>query len=247
MNALRPLIGISSPLGSCVEEFPTTLPKLAPYIGAVVGNGGVPVLFPVGLPHAELRAAYERVQGVLIAGGSDVDPQRYGQKPHASAGAPNKLRDEAEILLVRWALEDHKPLLALCRGCQVVNVACGGTLYQDIPSQLPEAGRHQFDSSPGHRSELAHSLILVENSRLAEILGVTEIRTNSFHHQAVKDVGENLCVSTRAPDGIIEGLEAAKKHPFFLAVQSHPEELWHTTERHWAKLFQAFIGSTTRG
>jgi putative glutamine amidotransferase len=170
-----------------------------------------------------LRAAYKQVDALLLPGGEDVNPRHYGEPPHEKCGPPSPARDATELALARWAVAEGKPLLAICRGIQVLNVALGGSLYQDIAAQVPGAGRH--DWYPDHpRSLRAHDAVLEPDSRLATMVGSASLPVNSLHHQAVKDVAAGLRVVACAPDGVVEALEAAG-HPFAMAVQWHPEEL----------------------
>jgi putative glutamine amidotransferase len=208
------------------------------YIRCVFEAGGVPVLLPQTDDPAALRALFERVDGLLLPGGGDIHPARYGEGVLPACGTIDLLRDDVELTLASWAVVERKPLLAICRGIQVLNVALGGSLYQDISAQLPDAGRH--DWYPSHpRDRLSHEVRLVADTRLAQIVGEPRIRVNSLHHQAAKAVAPGLQVSARSPDEIVEGLEVPG-HPFALAVQWHPEEL-ASTQPPARALFRAFI------
>jgi putative glutamine amidotransferase len=153
-------------------------------------------------------------------------------------------RDRVELLLARKAAEDNLPLLAICRGVQVLNVAWGGTLYQDVPTQIPNALRHNFH--PDHaRNHLGHEVSIVAGTLLAELLGEARLGVNSFHHQAARDVAPGLRVSATSPDGVIEALEAPDKR-FVLGVQWHPEELVGD-DRRMKRLFDAFVSAAACG
>lgn len=196
------------------------------YVRAVELAGGLPIVFAPGKPEdvAELLA---RVDGLLLTGGSDVDPAIYGEDRHASVTHVIRERDDFEIALARTALERDLPLLAICRGQQVLNVATGGTLVQDIPSQVSNGVDHDPERE---RWELAHVVEIVPGTRLRTLLGKDQVSVNSFHHQAVKDLGQGLSVSARAPgDGVIEGVEANDRR-FTVGVQWHPEGLWNQSE-----------------
>jgi len=195
------------------------------YINAVALAGGAPLLIPLFTDEIALRAIYRMLDGLLLSGGVDIDPSRYGQTPHEKLGAVDALRDEVELTLTRWAVEEDKPVFAICRGIQVLNVALGGTLYQDIPSQIESALQHPYQ--PGKaRDFLAHSVELVPHTLLADMLSLSEnsVAVNSMHHQSLWDVAPGCIVTARAPDGVIEGIECPQ-HRFVVGVQWHPEEM----------------------
>lgn len=184
------------------------------YAQAVAGVGGVPVLLPaVGDP----LAAFPALAGVLLAGGCDIDPRHYGEAAHEHLGDVDPDRDTWELALARACLAHGIPVLGLCRGHQVLTVASGGTLWQDLPSQFPSAVRHQGDDEP------THPVTVVRGTRLAEFVGENPT-VNSRHHQAAQRLGPGWVVSAQAPDGVIEGIELSG-HPFALGVQWHPEDL----------------------
>jgi putative glutamine amidotransferase len=176
------------------------------------------------------------VAGLLVTGGEDVAPGRYGETAHPTVQAHDE-RDEMEIALVIEAQRRRLPTLAICRGIQVVNVAFGGTLIQDIPSQCANA----LDHDPGvPRDARIHEVRLQAGSKLVRALGTDRLMTNSFHHQALARVSSELCVTARATDGIIEGAESADPAWWMLGVQWHPEELANTPEPWDRNLFSAF-------
>jgi putative glutamine amidotransferase len=187
-----------------------------------------------------LRALYDRLDGLLLPGGADLDPVWYGEvaRPECGVEGVDPLRDRVELALTRWALADERPVLGICRGQQTLNVAAGGTLYQDVGHQVSGAWRHQY---LGERSELVHPIAVAPDSRLARVFGATEFRVNSIHHQAVARLAPGLRDVAHAPDGVIEGLEHAA-HPFALAVQFHPEELTPDHEPS-SRLFAAFVAA----
>jgi putative glutamine amidotransferase len=219
-----PVIGIT-----CTEvqaehaERPPKIGQNRTYVRAVTRAGAAPVLIPYITIEPRLRALYVVLDGLLLSGGDDVDPAHYGERVHEKCRAIDPQRDEMELMLARWAIDDGKPLLAICRGIQVLNVALGGSLYQDIQAQIPGAERH--DWYPGYpRDHRPHTVAILPDTRLAHILEATTLPVNSLHHQALKDVAPGLIVTARAPDGIVEAAEA-DDHPFAVAVQWHPEEL----------------------
>jgi putative glutamine amidotransferase len=209
-------------------------------VNAVAEAGGVPVLVPLLEDEAALRVLYERVDGILLPGGADLSPTRYRELPHPEAGVygVDEVLDHLELALARWALAEGKPVLGVCRGHQALNVAAGGSLYQDIGLALEGALIHWQD---GARDSLVHPIAVARDSRLAAIFGATDLYVNSMHHQAVADLAPGFRGVARAPDGVLEALEH-ETHPFALAVQFHPEELI----RHHApslRLFAAFIAA----
>jgi putative glutamine amidotransferase len=198
-------------------------------------------------PLASPRAAREilsRVDGLVITGGEDVEPSRYGQPRSDKCGKSNSARDETEIALIREAREIRKPLLAICRGPQVVNVALGGTLIQDIPSEIPGALPHNSDDD---RATRVHEVTIDEGSLISSAIGANTIRVNSFHHQSVKDIAPGLIVTARAPDGIVEGIEPADDDWWMIGVQWHPEEMNDSPEPWDRGLFRAFADRLTEG
>jgi putative glutamine amidotransferase len=190
----------------------------AEYVESVRRAGAIPWLIPPGEPR--WRELLERVDGLLFTGGGDVDPARYGGKPHAQIYGVDRERDELEIALVRAAIETRKPVLAICRGCQVVNVALGGTLIEHLSDE--PAGTRVAHRGDGAGTRAFHAVEVDGGSKLAEILGPLQREPSSSHHQAIRCVAQSLDVVARAPDGAIEGVEM-RAHPFFVAVQWHPE------------------------
>jgi putative glutamine amidotransferase len=205
------------------EQAPPGVGQNRSYIDALVQAGAAPILIPHPQDETRLRGLYERLHGLLLPGGLDVNPAHYGEPKNDWCGSISPSLDRVELALARWAAEEGKPLLAICRGIQVLNVALGGTLYQDIKVQVPGAEKH--DWYPGYpRDKLAHSVAVEPHTRLAHILGAASVQVNSLHHQAIKDLAPGLSIIAQAPDGIVEAVEA-KAHPFALGVQWHPEEL----------------------
>lgn len=227
----KPRIGITCDVG----ERPEGLHRLRrEYIEAIFDLGGLPLLLPP-LPNvgkAEVKALCESLDGVLISGGGhDVDPAHYGESPLCELPL-NPLRTHFELLLAREAVRRDMPVLGVCGGCQVLNVATGGSLYQDIRRQVPGALPHRADRSA------RHEVAVEPRSLLGEILGRRRLKVNTSHHQAIKEVGPGFQVSARAPDGVIEAIERRK--PFVLGVQWHPENLYRT-DRAAVELLRAFL------
>lgn len=192
------------------------------YVRSVEKAGGVPVLL-APVDEALVPALLERVDGLVFSGGADVDPARYGHEPHPKLGPLAPQRDGFELALLRAAVERDVPCLCICRGHQVLNVALGGTLIQDLPSKLSGG----LDHDPRkQRDELAHDVALVPGTRLHAILGgQPQVAVNSFHHQAIDTPAPGLVVCARAADGVIEGAELPGRR-LVLGVQWHPESFW---------------------
>ena len=208
-----------------------------PYITALEAAGSAPVILPLAMGVETLRSLYERMDGLFMAGGGDLNPACYGQGAYAKTEGVDALRDEAELLLARWAMEDGRPLLGVCRGVQTLNVAAGGTLLQDVGDQWPNAIRHQyFPEKP--RNYVAHDISTLPGTWLSDILG-HGAHVNSFHHQAVEKVADGFRVSAVAPDGVIEAIEH-QSGSFVVGVQWHPESLIETDSTMYA-LFEEFI------
>jgi len=219
-----PVIGITGRTDQ--SDRPPSLPLFAispTYVRAVELGGGAPLVVLPHLEEAELRAIFEHVDGLLLSGGGDISPALYGEEDGGLLWALDERRDRTELALARWALAEGLPLLAICRGIQVLNVAAGGTLIQDIPTQVRGALSHS--TVAGRPMDVVtHTVQVAAGSRLAALVGTGELGVNSAHHQAAKAVGARLAITARAPDGIVEGLEAPD-HPFCVGVQWHPEAM----------------------
>ena len=215
----------------------------ANYVRAVLAAGGLPIIMVPDLSREEAIELFGECDGLLLTGGEDVDPSHYGASPHPKLGTVDPRRDVNELALVAEARARDLPILGICRGIQLCNVAFGGTLIQDIASQRPSDINHD---SPSPRDVRSHRVALTEHSRLAEILGATVLEANSFHHQAIDQLGHGLTASATAPDGIIEGVESSDPHEWIVAVQWHPEELALQPESADLRLFAALIAAARR-
>ncbi len=237
---MQPLIGITSAEWVRPDTGWVYNRMYQPIALGVARAGGLPVLIPTRLDETSLRAIYDRLDGVLIPGGVDVDPAHYGEAPNPHLGSVDAPRDALELPLVRWAVADDLPVFGICRGHQVLNVALGGTLVQDIPSQLETPIDHnQTDDVP--RGRHAHPVEIDPTSRLAQVMGTTRAEVNSLHHQSVGQAAPGLCVTALSPDGIVEALEHPGK-TFVLSVQWHPEDM-ATNEEAMQRLFDAFVAA----
>jgi putative glutamine amidotransferase len=208
------------------------------YVRAVADAGGAAVIVPPLADGPTLEAIYRGLDGLLLPGGGDVAPRLFGQQPHPCLGSVDEELDQVELTLTRWSLRDGLPILAICRGIQVLNVAAGGDLIQDIPAQLPGALAHQ--SASGLPADwIAHEVAIVLGTRLAGLVGVAPLGTNSRHHQAVDRAAEGFVVSATASDGVVEGIEQTGSR-FAVGVQFHPEDLYQSQPRA-AALFAGFV------
>ena len=243
ITARRPLIGV--PMGRERSQRFFGLPMYImnqTYVRELEKRGALPVLIPLNMSEATLRGTFERLDGLFLPGGEDIDPSNYGEERHDQLGPVDKERDRTELSLTRWAIEWGMPVLGVCRGVQVINVACGGALYQDLHSQAAELDKHDFYPPKFERFRVSHDVRIEPDSRLAQALGhVHEI--NSMHHQGIKRLGYGLRVVATAPDGLPEALECPAL-PFVLGVQWHPEEL-AKTDPHSADLFTRFVWASS--
>src|ERR1700752_5154700 len=230
----RPRIGITMRIEHTTDRFYLS----RHYSEAVAAAGGAPVHISL-IPDADyIDAAVDSLDGILLPGSdSDVDPLRYGQQPHPALGTVQTIKDETDLLVIQALEKRRLPLLAICFGMQVLNVSRGGTLIQDIGSQVPEAIKHE-QGAP--RDRPSHRIKMLENSKLSEIAGSSDSIVNSHHHQAIESVGADLIATAWTNDGIIEALEDPRADRFVLAVQWHPELGWEK-DLLSQRLFRAFV------
>ena len=232
---MKPVIGITT--NNITNSYGQHLVQLQrSYVKAVMDAGGVPLLIPSLVAEDGWDAVYSRLDGVLFSGGGDISLDYFRGDPHPRIDDVDLERDSVELKMVQAAASDGKPFLGICRGCQVVNVALGGTLYTHLPDQLPNALDHSY---PGNmRTVLVHDVKIEEGTRIAEIMGEPILKVNSLHHQGLKDIAPALRVTGHAPDGLVEAIELPN-HPFGLAVQWHPE--WLTDQDATRNLFRKFV------
>lgn len=207
------------------------------YLQAVTDAGMVPLVTPPLDDRTAADGILRSVDGLILTGGEDVDPARYGASRHEKTYPPHPHRDAWELALLDAAHRRRLPTLAICRGIQIVNVAFGGTLVQHLPEEWPGVLQHD---ETGDRAALVHPVAVAPGSRLADLLGATIVDANSSHHQAVADPGAGLHVTAHAPDGVIEGLEWTGDDWWLTAVQWHPEELVRRAEAWHRNLFEGF-------
>lgn len=237
MTQTRPRIGIPMRIEQTTNRF---------YLGrdyseAVEGAGGLPIHISL-IPKADyIDAVVSELDGILLPGSdSDVDPLRYGQQPHPQLGTVQTIKDETDLLVIAAAERKQIPVFAICFGMQVLNVSRGGTLIQDINSQVPGAIKHE-QGPP--RDRPSHRISLNENTRLANMAGAVDALVNSHHHQAIESVGANLVATAWSTDGIVEALEDPRPDRFIVAVQWHPELGWQN-DLFSQRLFQTFVNES---
>lgn len=232
---MKPIIGITTNQSKNEYGQPTIM-LMQSYVNAVIQAGGVPVLIPSLIAEDGWDAVYARLDGVLFSGGGDISLDYFRGDPHPRIDDVDLQRDSVELKMVQAAASDGKPFLGICRGCQVINVALGGSLYTHIADQVPKALDHDY---PGNkRTVLVHEVKIEEGTRIADIYGEPIIKVNSLHHQGLKDIAPSLRITGHAPDGLVEAVELPD-HPFGLAVQWHPE--WLTDQESTRNLFRKFV------
>lgn len=235
--ATMPLIGIS---GSIETKEPKVF-LLQTYFNAVSAAGGIPLLLNPHMNKAAIEQCMDVLDGLLLAGGGDVDPRHFGQEPVKEIGEIIPVRDSLEFALIKAADRRRPfPILGICRGLQVLNVAAGGTLYQDLPTQYIAEGTQLLKHSQDDTANAtAHHVQVVSASRLHGLLGADTLAVNSMHHQAVERIGTCYRAVAYSEDGVVEAIEHTD-HPFRLAVQWHPERMTDPASR---RLFEGFIAS----
>lgn len=229
----KPLIGITQNY----DENAMSYSLARTYVESVKKAGGLPVLLTY-VKEEDLEELVQNLDGIVFSGGPDLEPALYSEEPVPALGGIAPTRDNFEMALAKAVISAGKPILGICRGCQLMNVACGGTLYQDLPSQYKEGDllKHVQSAPRWHGS---HSVELVPGTKLAECFpGETNIRVNSYHHQAIKDLAPGWKVSAKAPDGIIEAAESIE-YPFLMAIQWHPETFYDFNN--FDSVFKKFI------
>ncbi|MFC7685209.1 gamma-glutamyl-gamma-aminobutyrate hydrolase family protein [Ureibacillus sp. GCM10028918] len=228
---MKPIIGITMTTNNgqyCINEA---------YVKSVLQAGGIPVNIPFGV-ESDAEQLLEGIDGLLLTGGVDVHPHFFDEEPHINIGDIMLERDEVELELTEAALKKTMPIFGICRGIQLLNVALGGTLYQDINSQYEHTPI--LHKQNARRKEASHYIEITKGSKLHESIGKEKIAVNSFHHQALKKVPDIFEITAKASDGIIEAFEI-KDYPYCVGVQWHPEEMAIAGDEHAKNLFKSFI------
>ncbi len=228
----KPLIGVAPGYNG---ERVSTLNRS--YTDAILRAGGIPVILPQVNNPAEAAEMVSRVDGVVLTGGLDMNPAYYGESVLNESVEIDAHRDTVDVLYAKAALDSKKPILAICRGEQLLNVVLGGSLYQDLPTQKPGDIPHRQSTDSRFPT---HSISVAEGSALHKIMGKTTLDVNTLHHQAVKTPSDKVVVTAYSPDGIVEAYEGKDKKQWLVAVQFHPEVLVRANDE-WLALFKAFV------
>lgn len=235
---MKPIIGMTTSVSSENKTFVSQ-----DYLDCIANNGGVPVLLPNQPIEKNIDLYASWIDGLLVTGGDDIDPTLFGEEPHRYLGEIVPERDHFEKRLLEKLLQIDKPIFALCRGCQILNIAANGDMFQDIYAQLDKELLQHQQKAP--RSHLSHFVHVKEGSLLSRITGNSRFKVNSFHHQAVRNVADGFVASAYSSDGIIEAIES-NNHRFVLGVQWHPECLVKRGDEVSKKLFQSFVEACER-
>ncbi|ADL08640.1 gamma-glutamyl-gamma-aminobutyrate hydrolase family protein [Thermosediminibacter oceani] len=212
------------------------------YYRAVERAGGIPVVVPPLGREQDLGELLDRVHGLLLAGGPDVDPRHFNESPRPGLGEINPKRDAVELYLCREAVRRRKPVFGICRGIQVINIALGGSVYQDIGSEIEKPLKHRQEAPRWYGS---HEVRVEKDSMLYGLIKAETLLVNSFHHQALKDIARPLRPVAFAPDGLVEAVEGISEDAFLLGVQWHPEEMWEVYPEQ-LELFKSFVEAAAR-
>jgi len=241
-HASRPRVGV--PYRTRKEELTGQREAYDKYLGAVCIAGGIPVEISLGASPAELEALAQSVDAIILPGSpADVDPAKFHSASHPKTAEPDADRERADFALLDHAFAQHKPVLAICYGIQSLNVYCGGSLVQDIPSEIRTTLQHSWPKHEG--SEPHHAAKFEPGSRLAELAGSTEANVNSSHHQSILEPGKNLRVVGHAPDGVIEAVEWTGDDNWVTGVQWHPERMIYQDPLAQS-LFRQLIGAARK-
>lgn len=239
---MKPLIGIVAKAYADNDWSSPFYGQRTGYLRAIAASGGLPMVVPLTDDEQLLRELYERLDGIVLAGGGDIEPKRYGAKLEqfdpalADIMKIDPLRDECELTMVQWAGHDDKPVLGICRGLQILNVAHGGTMYQDVAGLTIPHQNHIASLEAKNWQKLAHEVSYNPETRIGQVLGAKPHAVNSLHHQAVHKLGAGLVVAGTTSDGMVEAIEGRAVWGF----QFHPEELFAADER-CRRIFEFFV------
>lgn len=227
---MKPVIGVTASLDNgtmTVSRYNTE---------AILRAGGIPFVIPYTVDAEVIREISEKVDGLLLTGGGDIDPTLFGEEPLPGLGSITPERDLMEIAISRNMMEADKPIFAICRGCQILNIAAGGDMYQDLYTQRDHLLQHSQVAPKSHPS---HTVKAADGSLLSRIAGTTSFKVNSFHHQAVRELAPGFLLTATTQDGVVEAFESTE-HRFIMGVQWHPETMIDSDEIS-RKLFHAFV------
>ncbi|WP_134701416.1 gamma-glutamyl-gamma-aminobutyrate hydrolase family protein [Ammoniphilus sp. YIM 78166] len=228
---MRPLIGITASLDG------TKIQVQRENSDAISIAGGLPFIIPYLEEEQSIQDLAQRLDGLLLTGGGDIDPFLFGEEPVPGLGSITPERDRLEMALINEMLKQNKPILGICRGCQILGITVGGSMFQDIYTQIDDSLLQHAQKAP--RYHVSHLALIQEGTLLHRIMGEKQIKVNSFHHQAIRGVPETFRISGVATDGVVEAIESLE-HSFVLGVQWHPEDLY-TKHPYMLKLFLAFV------
>jgi len=234
---MKPMIGITASL-EC-----TTVKIQRVNIDAIESSGGIPVIVPYYRQEESVLTLADSLDGLLLSGGSDIDPTLFGEEPVPQLGSITPDRDWLEGILIKQFLIKKKPILGICRGCQILNITAGGGMYQDIYSQTGRSLLQHAQQAP--RDHASHWVTIEKGTMFYEIMGLEKIKVNSFHHQAVYPLAPGFVLAAQSSDGLIEAFES-EEHPFVVGVQWHPEDLF-ANQMEAKKLFAAFVQKCLEG
>jgi putative glutamine amidotransferase len=231
---MKPIIGITASVELGRDEYAIELADTE----AILAAGGLPLMLPHLTEETDIGQLVQKLDGLFAAGGYDIDPTLFGEEPHPNLGVIIPSRDQFELLLIRKMLEAGKPILAICRGAQILNIAAGGDMYQDLPAQFEGALlQHQQKAPKFHGS---HFVRVAEGSLLHRLTGEVRLKVNSRHHQANRSVPHPFMVSGTASDGVVEAIESTE-HRFVLGLQWHPENMARASDVPSLRIFDGFI------
>lgn len=234
---MKPIIGVTT---SVQDEHTITLSQ--DNVDSVLHAGGVPLILPNLIDSQYIERVAKQIDGLLVTGGGDIDPIIFGEEPHPNLGSITPARDQFEIAIIKTMMVQDKPVLAICRGCQILNIAAGGNMYQDIYSQTDKQLLQHFQRAP--RDHGSHFVDVKEGSRLHQLTQSSRFKVNSFHHQAIRHVAQGFQECGRASDGVIEALESLE-HSFIIGVQWHPECMVKNGDIPSNVLFSKFIEASS--
>lgn len=242
---MKPVIGIvcREYIDEARPWYPPAQGVMSGYIHAVYRAGGVPMIIPILDDSEAMSQLYRKVDGVLLAGGGDVHPAFYRERPRVVLDRPDIIKDKVELTMASWAVLDQKPLLGICRGMQIINVSLGGSLHQDLHQVYATQINHDESFENKNFSYLVHNLLIKEQSRLAAILQTPKLPINSLHRQAIKELASTLTAVGWADDGVIEAVESNTSH-YVLGIQAHPE-IMATQNSVWNNVFKDFVQAST--